>query len=195
MQDIRFLLPKIILASGSPARKALLEELGIEVQVFATNCDESCQLTEAAQVVRSLAIRKLENYRMIHPKYHLPVLACDTLIALDGNLIGKPQSREDAFKQLSFFSMKVQEVHSGWALWYNDKQISGCDCALVHFKSLDKKTIEAYLDTNQWQGAAGSYRIQGSARSLIDHIEGDAATVIGLPLLQISEILSKPVHQ
>lgn len=190
MQIIRTLLPKLILASGSIARRSLLEQLGVDIQVYITDCDESHSFEDPSETVSSLAMRKLASYQALHPHYHLPVLACDTLISFEGKLIGKPSNRQEAFDQLSSFSAKAQEVHSGWALWYENNILMGADKALVHFKKLDKPAIEAYLETEQWKGAAGSYRIQGSARSLIDHIQGDEATVIGLPLLQISEILS-----
>jgi septum formation protein len=75
-------------------------------------------------------------------------------------------------------------------MWFNNTMYDGFDEAHVFFKPLDEKAIEEYLDLGEWKGAAGSYRIQEKGKELIQRVEGDIATVIGLPLLQISEILS-----
>jgi septum formation protein len=187
------LLPKVILASQSPARRQLLEELGIEVTVMPTHCDESIELTEPEKVVSALALRKLEAFRQVHGSGETSVLCCDTLVFCEGKLVGKAESREEAFSQLASFSGKTQSVHSGWALWYRNTLFSGSDTAYVTFKNLEGKTIEEYLDCREWVGAAGSYRIQQRGRSLVSKVEGDFATVIGLPLSQISEILSTTV--
>jgi septum formation protein len=195
LPELTELLPKVILASQSVARKALLVSQGIEVTTYATHCDESHQESDPAKAVALLSERKLDAYMALHPGSAEPVLCCDTLIAFEGELIGKPSDQEEARNQLSSFSGKAQEVHSGWALWYEQRKYGGSDKALVWFKCLDEQLIETYLETGEWKGAAGSYRIQGEGRRLIDHIEGDEATVIGLPLLQISEILSAPLSE
>ena len=189
MPELTSLLPKIILASQSPARKRLLEDLGIAVTVIPTDCDESYEENTPGKVVTMLALRKLETFRKKYPRYTEPVLCCDTLVFCEGNLVGKAENREKAFAQLASFSGKTQSVHSGWALWYNNRVFSASDTAYVTFKDLDSKTIETYLALDEWVGAAGSYRIQGQGSSLVSKVEGDFATVIGLPLSQISEIL------
>ncbi|MGE4584079.1 MAG: Maf family protein [Sphaerochaeta sp.] len=191
MADIAAILPKVVLASQSIARKALLEREGVEVIVRPTNCDESHALLDPAKTVAMLAYRKLMAYRSVHGHYELPVLCCDTLISFESALIGKPRDRLHAYAQLASFSGKTQEVHSGWALWFDDKVYSSADKALVVFKPLGKFVIESYLDTGEWEGAAGSYRIQGEGRNLVDHIEGDEATVVGLPLRQLLEKLAQ----
>ncbi len=191
MPELKYKLPRLILASQSIARKALLEELGIEVTTLPTHCDESFEPGHPDAVVGMLAKRKLQAYRNSHPLYTLPVLCCDTLIYFEENFIGKPNDRATAKSQLLGFSGKAQQVHSGWALWYEGQMLSGADKALVWFKTLYESTVEAYLETQEWVGAAGSYRIQGEGRHLIDHIEGDKGTVIGLPLLQLQQILGQ----
>jgi len=179
----------VVLASQSVARKRLLEELGLHVTIEVTHCDESHQERDPAKAVRLLAKRKMEGYRAVHSRYEGAVLTCDTLVAYEDRLIGKPKDREEARAQLLMFSNKKQVVHSGWALWYDNTLFDGCDEATVIFKKLDEKAIEAYLDLGEWRGAAGSYRIQERGKELVQRVEGDIATVIGLPLLQISEIL------
>jgi len=193
LADFATLLPSLILASGSVARKALLESLGVQVRVHATGSDETHSETDPAKVTELLAKRKLATFREVHPSYEIPVLSCDTMISFQGSLIGKPKDRGEAFAQLSQFDGRKHEVHSGWALWYQDHLYSGTDLAVVCFKRLGEERIRSYLETGEWRGAAGSYRLQGAGRDLVERIDGDEATVIGLPLLQISEILGAPL--
>lgn len=180
----------VVLASKSVARKRLLEELGLTVTIEPTHCDESHQETDPAKAVHLLAKRKMEGYRSAHPDYEGAVITCDTLVSCGDMLLGKPSSREEAKAQLQMFSSKSQVVHSGWALWLNDRLYDGSDEATVLFKALDEKAIEEYLDLGEWRGAAGSYRIQERGKELVERVQGDIATVIGLPLLQISEIIA-----
>lgn len=191
MLELAHMLPRLILASQSVARRALLVELGIEVTTCPTHSDESFELSHPAEVVAMLARRKLEAYRKEHPAYTLPVLCCDTLIFFEDRLIGKSEDRVQAKSQLLGFSGKAQQVYSGWALWYGNQIFCDADKALVWFKQLDEQDVETYLDTREWEGAAGSYRIQGLGKHLIDHIEGDRGTVIGLPVEQIQRILGE----
>jgi len=180
----------VILASQSVARKRLLEEMGLQVTVEPTHCDESHQETDPAKAVHLLAKRKLEGYMVLHSQYESAVITCDTLVSCENMLIGKPANRDEAKAQLHLFSNKAQVVHSGWALWFNDHVYDGSDEAQVFFKCLDDASIEEYLDLEEWKGAAGSYRIQERGKELVQSVQGDIATVIGLPLLQISEILA-----
>ncbi len=180
----------VVLASKSVARKKLLEDLGLVVTIEATHCDESHHESDPAQAVHLLAKRKMAEYMALHPQYEKAVITCDTLVSCDGMLIGKPANRQEARAQLHMFSNKAQVVHSGWALWYENRVYDGSDEAQVIFKALDASAIEEYLDLEEWRGAAGSYRIQQRGKELVRSVEGDIATVIGLPLLQISEILA-----
>lgn len=180
----------VVLASKSVARKKLLEDLGMHVTIAATHCDESHQESDPAKAVHLLAKRKMAEYMKEHKQYEGVVITCDTLVSYEGMLIGKPDNREEAKAQLDLFSNKTQVVHSGWALWYQDRIYDGSDKAIVHFKLLDETAIEQYLNLEEWKGAAGSYRIQERGKELIQNVQGDIATVIGLPLLQISEILA-----
>ena len=190
MPSILDFTDRVVLASQSIARKRLLEDLGLQVIVSPTDCDESHSPMAPGEVVQLLARRKLDAYRQSHMEYTLPVLCCDTLVWHNNHLIGKPSDRKIAKQQLQSFSGTPQLVYSGWALWYEESIFEGTDVATVHFKELSESIIESYLDTEEWRGAAGSYRIQEQGKFLIDHVEGDFATVIGLPLLQISEILN-----
>ncbi len=183
-------LPKIILASQSPARKMVLEAEGIEVTVRPTWAHEEHSCTDARDVVTTLSRRKLDSALAQNGETLLPVLACDTIIAIDGDLMGKPSSVEEARLQLKRLCRGTQEVWSAWALYRDGAVIGGADMAIVHFKALDDAAIEEYLALGEWMGAAGAYRIQGRGRSLIASIEGDENVIIGLPLAQMKRTLS-----
>ncbi len=182
-------LPTVILASQSPARRMLLEQEGVEVIVRPTWAHEEHTITEAREVVTTLSRRKLEAALAQNGGATLPLLACDTIIAIDGQLMGKPSSVEEARLQIKRLRSGVQEVWSAWALYRDGSIIGGADRATVHFKELDDEAVEAYLALGEWVGAAGAYRIQGRGRSLIASIEGDESVVIGLPLLQMKRVL------
>jgi septum formation protein len=191
MGELKVLLPSLILASRSFARRSLLEAQGIIVFSEPVDSDESRPGLEAHQAVCVLARRKLEAYLTLHPCPQLPVLACDTLIAFNGIVVGKADTYSEAATQLQRFSGAVQTVHSAWALYYRGQILSGHDSAAVRFRALSEDDIARYLNTGEWEGAAGSYRIQGVGRTLIQGIAGDEAVVIGLPLKHLCQTLSQ----
>ncbi len=194
-ETIRKLLPSLILASRSPARKQLLEELGILVEVSPTDSDEYHGGLAGLEVVHDLARRKLEHYLAKHPEPALPVLAADTLVGLDGFLLGKPLDACEAGRHIMLLSGRSHSVYSGFALYLPlpaNTMLSGSDEAVVTFRGISPDECSRYLASGDWQGAAGSYRIQGKAQQFITSVRGDIATVVGLPLQAISAILSSP---
>jgi septum formation protein len=142
-------------------------------------------------------MRKLEAYLSSNPSQTLPILAADTLVLSSGMVVGKAQTRAEAFLQLRDFSGKTHEVHSGFALSLQNERFNsplifnGSDRAVVEFNNLSDTEINTYLDTEEWIGAAGSYRIQGLGKHLVSRIDGDFSTVVGLPIDRISAILEK----
>jgi septum formation protein len=189
------LVPRLILASQSPARRLLLEERGCSVEVKPTFCDESHGSLDPRIVVEDLSIRKLHTFLQLHGEPNEVVMCADTLIAFHGALIGKPSDINEAWIQLKNFSGCSHEVYSGYALYIpagknrQQKLFNGSDSAKVVFEDLSNTRIETYLKSEEWIGAAGSYRIQGKGNSLISTIVGDYCTVVGLPINKISAIL------
>lgn len=195
---IKKFLPELILASQSAARRALLESYGCVVHTSPTHSDEYHGGKVGLEVVRDLAERKLHSYLSLNPAPHLPVLTADTLISCDGVLVGKAYDGEEARKQLALFSGRSHQVCSGFALYLPsqglrpESMVSGSDETTVVFRKLDESEIDTYIEGGDWAGAAGSYRIQGEAQKFITHLNGDVATVVGLPIQAISAILSSP---
>jgi len=211
-------LPYLVLASASPARRMELANAGITVAVRPTDADEQVSQTIPYEKVMAITRRKMDAYLM-RAEHELPVLTCDTMIAHNGKMIGKPTDRLDAYRQLKSFSGAAHEVYTGWALAFSsgtlrlsprfrsaDKAhpqyfhehrdaseieiVWYYDYARVEFHPLSDQDIETYLDCDEWKGAAGSYRIQGRGSSLVKSIHGDYATVVGLPISMISGIVS-----
>lgn len=181
---------EINLASQSPARRQILTEEGLKVNVYPTDCDESHNLVRPDEVVTTLASRKLESFMKsenFNPS--IPAIACDTLLWFDNMLIGKAHSFEAAYEQIRMLSGKTHQVYSGYALFIDGKVFNGFDCSDVTFKRISPKALELYIASGEWKGAAGSYHVDGLASQFIARVDGDIATVKGLPLSVVSDII------
>lgn len=190
---LKELMPTIILASGSPNRRQLLEECGVTVIQKPQDINEMCGLSEPKACVEKLSSDKLQSYisteGMQSPH---PVVAVDTLVYNDGRLIGKPQDIHEARAMLHSFSGRCQQVWSGLSVLIDGVQVTNASCSLVFFNKLDNEAVSEYLATGEWQGAAGGYRIQKTGYTLIDHITGSWSNVVGLPievLVRVAEAL------
>ena len=191
---MKFPYSTIILASQSIARKTLLESYGLHVTTEPTNCDETHTFVDFKEAIKEIALRKLDAYIKNHTFFSDPVITADTMVKIGSTLFGKPTDREDAFHQLEKLSGVTHSVISGYALFIPSlgRIYCGVDETFVTFHPLSKATINDYLDTQEYIGAAASYRIQEKGKTLISSIEGDFTTVVGLPMITISAILSEP---
>jgi MAF protein len=182
-----------ILASASPARKQILIDEGLNVITRATDSDESLVGLESLSIedkIQTLARRKLSFYEDQYGLSDIPVLCCDTLVYFNEELVGKANNKDEARKTLLSFSAKEQKIYTGYSLYLPNKGIyCGCDKASAIFNALDERIVDDYMECNEWIGAAGSYRIQGKGNSLINHTLGDFNTIVGLPLLIISDLI------
>ena len=168
----------IILASASTWRANLLTGWGVDYKIVPTNIDESKYqqtISDPKLLVETLAQKKYVACFQTHP--HQSILAADTIIYFQGQLIGKPQNRVDAQKIIHTLAGHTHQVWTGVCI--NGNIFS--DVALVAFKSMTDSQIESYLDTNDWIGKAGAYQVQKSIKPYIENIEGDINTIIGLP--------------
>lgn len=183
------LLPEVILASGSVARRWLLERQGVVVHQAPTGIDERSGQAVPERHVEDLAVQKLTAYLAGHPDPPCPVLACDTMIWFEGRLIGKPADEAEARAMLRSFSGKPQMVTTGYALFLRGRTFHGSDDATVWFRRLSDEDIASYLATGEWRGAAGAYRIQWQGKKLVERTEGSLSTILGLPSERIYAIL------
>jgi septum formation protein len=173
---------RLVLASASPQRRAILEQLGVPFEVRPADVEE---LTDGdpAEVVVENARRKVQAVEGDL------VLGCDTEVFLDGRIFGKAEDEAQAESYLRRLSGRTHEVHSGLALSTVDCQLSTAHAVTqVTFRALTDAEIAWYVRTQEWQGRAGSYAIQGRGSALVERIEGDFWNVVGLPVPKLMEI-------
>jgi nucleoside triphosphate pyrophosphatase len=168
----------VILASGSPRRKAILEQLGIEFRVEAPEVEEIAR-GEPRQAVRENALRKARAVASAGER----VLGADTAVVLDGRIFGKPRDEAEAETFLRRLSGRTHEVMSGIALREPDgAERTDVAVTRVRFRRLEKPDLDWYLATGEWADRAGAYAIQGRGAALVEEIEGDYWNVVGLPV-------------
>jgi septum formation protein len=183
--------PQLILASTSSRRRTLLALLQVPFVVQDPGFEE--EPAGAAGPPGQQAVRFAEGKAAAVAAAHPDalVLACDTLIDLDGRALGKPASREDAAAMLRALRGRVHQVHSAVAL---HRERSGLrrhalESVRVRMRAVADNELERYLTSGEWAGKAGAYAIQGRGGSLIDAIEGDYPAVVGLPLRLVVKLL------
>jgi len=175
---------KIILASKSPRRREILENLGLEFDIVVADADESSDIREPDALVMTLAARKGRAVRekIGDEKNDTLIIACDTLVYADGEFLGKPRDRADAERMIRTLSGSFHYVVSGIYLCYNGREVSAAASTKVFFDELTDSDVEAYLNTSEPYDKAGAYAIQGKASAYISGIEGDYFNVVGLPV-------------
>lgn len=182
----------LILASASPRRQELLSSAGISFEVLPSEVDEGFQEGEPPEeyVVR-LARRKATKAGERHKDRW--VLAADTVVVIDGRILGKPGDRQEAKEMLGVLSDQEHRVITGFCLLRGDsgKSREGTVTTRVRFKRLSSREIEWYLDTGEPFDKAGAYAIQGKAAFMVKEIRGSYTNVVGLPLTEVIEALQE----
>lgn len=177
----------LILASQSPRRKELLARLGVEFTADAPEVDESCALPPDRAVLE-ISERKAKRGRELHPNDI--ILAADTLVALDGQALGKPRSAEDARAMLRLLSGRTHQVYTGVTVAAADGKIYfALSTSDVTFHPMSEKEIAAYVATGEPMDKAGAYALQGIAAQWIARVEGSPTGIIGLPLDEAARLL------
>ena len=192
--------PLIVLASRSPRRVELLTQLLTPLHLtFATHpadIDETPHLGETPDVyVRRCAAEKAsvvsQRHHMLNPSGDVVVIGADTTVELDGRIFGQPGDRHEAAEMLGLLSGRMHRVHTAISIQRGDRQADGIDTALVTMVSIPPELLTWYLDTGESLGKAGAYAAQGKGGRLVDRIDGNLATVIGLPLGLVCDLASK----
>jgi len=187
---------QLVLASASPRRQELLDQIGVSYLVFPVDIDESPNNKELPldYVVRIAAEKSAVC--MMKMNSILPILAADTSVVLDGQIFGKPENRENAQFMLSQLSGKKHSVYSAVSLRNRDKNnevrhFQALSETEVRFRKINEKEIKAYCETGEPQGKSGAYAIQGLASVFVESIKGSFSGVVGLPLFETAELLSR----
>jgi septum formation protein len=172
--------PPILLASRSPQRRAILEQLRIPFEVVVPSYEElgDDPIEHAAGKARSV------------DGGDRPVLGVDTVVVCDGQVLGKPDNAADAERMLETLGSKTHEVVSGLCLRTPAWEELHSETTRVTFRPLTARDIAAYLATEEWQERAGGYAIQGVGAGLIERIEGDYLNVVGLPAALLVRLLA-----
>lgn len=189
-------MENIILASSSPRRQEILKTLGIPFQVVLPNVDESSFVARSpSELPEILAKAKVQAVvRSRPPKQVIPwVLGADTLVVMGNKVYGKPKDHDEAFEFLSSLQDRTHHVITALALYNGRTHITSVRTAAtrVTFAPMSKEEIEWYIDTGDWHGAAGGYRIQGMASCFISKIEGTNSCVVGLPIFELYDMLKE----
>lgn len=182
----------MILASASPRRRRLMEQMGLEFAAVPADIDESPRSEEHPDaLVRRLAATKAIAVGSRYPEEL--VVGCDTVVALGRKIFGKPRDAEHARAVLQMLSHKRHEIYTGVAVWRHreGRGLAAVDVAHVTFRSLSSDDIHAYILTGEPMDKAGAYAIQGGAGAWVESYEGNLETVIGLPREVLRRLLAR----
>jgi septum formation protein len=182
--------PPLLLASTSPQRKAILEQLHIPFDVIVPRYEEeTSDGADALQVVREHAHGKARS--VADHAEGRPVLGVDTAVVLEGRIFGKPANAGDAEQMLEELSGKTHVVVSGLCLLTPGWEDVEHEATQVAFRELTPRELGTYVATGEWEGRAGAYAIQGRGASLVRSIEGDYLNVVGLPAALLVRLLAE----
>ena len=179
----------IILASKSPRRAELMQQIGLPFTICPADADESVapELSPAEAVAeiskrKALAVLKMRDAGDV-------IVACDTVVALDHRIFGKPHTAEEAEAMLHLLSGRTHSVFSGLTVCCGTTMTSAVECTDVTFRTLSDAEITAYVKSGEPMDKAGAYGIQGLGAVLVERIAGDYFNVVGLPLCRLAQML------
>jgi septum formation protein len=183
--------PPLVLASTSPQRRAILEQLGIPFEVVPPRFDEEWnrERSDHAAIVERNARGKARSVQAMTGER--PVLGVDTTVVWGTRSYGKPSNAEEAAEMLETLSAQEHRVVSGLCLVTPGWEVVDHDVTGVRFRALTARDIAAYVASGEWQGRAGGYAIQGLGAALVARIEGDYLNVVGLPAALLVRLLSE----
>jgi septum formation protein len=191
-------LKKIYLASKSLDRSEMFKRAGIAFETIVTNIDEKkykIAISNKIELVKELAKAKVlfAKNKLSSKNENAIIIAADTIVELDAEIIGKANNEEEAFEILKKMMGRTHRLITGIAVtgFKNPKIIIDVDTTIVEFIELSDEEIREYIKTNEWKGRAGAYSIRDKASLFINRINGSSSNVIGLPMHKLYEILKK----
>jgi septum formation protein len=185
-------LPVFVLASASPARKKLLQLVGIEPIICSSNFDESqVQLENGIELVQTLA--KCKAQTVASQFTDALILGCDSVLEIGGEIYGKPESPQEAIARWEIMRGQVGKLYTGHALLdlRQDLQLTCCGITKVYFAQISDRALEAYVASGEPLKCAGSFALEGKGGLFVEKIEGCHSNVIGLSLPLLSQMLAK----
>lgn len=182
-------MSRFVLASASPRRKEILENAGFAFEIIVSDADEN--ITDSltpSETVEELAKRKA--LAVWDKNKDAVVFGCDTIVAIDGKILGKPKDDDEAFSMIKMLSGRAHTVSTGVCICAENKISVFSNTTEVEFYELSDDTIRSYIATGEGRDKAGSYGIQGYGCVLIKEIKGDYFSVMGLPVSQSARVLA-----
>lgn len=182
---------QIVLASASPRRRELLQQIGVQFRVMVSNLEETPALDEVAEdYVRRVALAKARTvWQRLLPHEQCPVLGADTEVVLDGAILGKPADGNAGLAMLERLSGRTHEVLSAVALVYGESEWLRVSRSIVSFRNTAPQERAAYWASGEPIDKAGGYAVQGLGAVFINRLEGSYSGVMGLPLFETAELL------
>jgi len=180
----------LILASQSPRRKYLLEQVGLDFRIVPSQVDEqNTSITSPEILVKTLAEAKAKNVARSYPKHW--IIGADTIVLIDGRILGKPDSVNTAREMIQQLNGNRHQVFTGYTICNltRDTTITDMEQTDVYFKRLSQSEIEWYLQTDEPYDKAGAYAIQGLGMFLVQKIKGSYTNVVGLPVCEVMDRL------
>jgi len=182
----------IILASQSPRRRQLLEQLGLRFSIVVPRASEDYSpALGPEEIVGELSRRKAEAVRRQTPDSNAVIIAADTMVFLDGLRLGKPRDGQEAFTMLSALSGRTHQVRTGVTVAQGERLETRVETTSVTFRPLSPREISAYIATGDPMDKAGAYGVQGKAALFVERLEGDYFNVMGLPLCLLGRLLGE----
>ena len=182
---------KIILASASSRRKDILNNLGLEFEVYPADVDEDIDHTLSPEIICETLSKRKAEYVSDKCSANDIVIGSDTIVHLNGKILEKPKSREEAFNMLKSLSGNVHQVYSGISVCYKGVTVTGHDLSEVVFRELTDDEIDFYIEYFPPYDKAGSYGIQDYASLFVEKTNGDYLSIIGFPLFKTEQLLYK----
>jgi len=193
---MEIILKKIILASKSIDRSEIFKRAGIPFEIFITNINEEkikTKFSNAVELVQEIAKAKALSAKnnLLNKDYNAIIIAADTIVELNGEIIGKAQHEYEAFEMLRKMVARSHKLITGIAITEikSPKIFIDSDTTIVEFLELSDEEIWRYIKSNEWKGRAGAYSIRDKATLFISKIIGSSSNVIGLPMHKLYEIL------
>ncbi len=179
----------IILASQSPRRRELLTQMGLTYRVRSVDIDEHMERALAPdKLVETISAEKAAACAALEGPEPL-IIAADTVVALEGAVLGKPHDRADARDMLSRLSGRHHQVYTGFTVRRGERAVTRSECTDVYFRALEAEEIAAYVATGEPMDKAGAYGIQALGALLVEGIRGDYFNVMGLPVCALGQVL------
>lgn len=181
----------LILASASPRRQELLQQIGCDYRVFVSYAEELSESGVSPEKMATENARRKAEDVASRDTTGLPVLGADTVVAVDATILGKPKDEEDAARMLRLLSGRRHFVYTGVALVYHGATYTSVVQTAVWMDKMSDEEISAYIATGEPMDKAGAYAVQGIAAKFIPKIEGSFSNVVGLPLHEVKNLARK----